>query len=276
MWPTKQRRKAAVWSKMLPFVLIIWALTGAFYPAIDLCAGEKERGTLETLLTSPAERSEIVAGKLLTVMLFSMATSALNLVSMGVTGIFMFQQFQSLGEGFEIGMPPLRAGLWLLLTLIPVSALFSALCIALASFARSNKEGQYYLVPVMLVCLPLLILPMSPGVELSLGYSLIPLTGLVLLLKSLLEGDYLGALPFVPPVLIVTGLCCVLALRWAIDQFNKESVLFRESERLDLKLWLQAPRSRPPGHAFRDRGDLLRRADPGDPVLPRHVAAAAG
>ena len=62
----------------------------------------------------------------------------------------------------------------------------------------------------MLVCLPLLILPMSPGVELSLGYSLIPLTGLVLLLKSLLEGDYLGALPFVPPVLIVTGLCCVL------------------------------------------------------------------
>ena len=55
-----ERRKAAVWSKILPFVLFIWALTGAFYPAVDLCAGEKERGTLETLLTSPAERSEIV------------------------------------------------------------------------------------------------------------------------------------------------------------------------------------------------------------------------
>ncbi len=133
-----EHRKAAVWSKMLPFVLIIWALTGAFYPAIDLCAGEKERGTLETLLTSPAERSEIVTGKLLTVMLFSMATSALNLVSMGVTGLFMFQQFQALGEGFEVGLPPLRAGLWLLLTLIPVSALFSALCLALASFAQQQ------------------------------------------------------------------------------------------------------------------------------------------
>ena len=63
-WPSPSSAQAAVWSKILPFVLLIWALTGAFYPAIDLCAGEKERGTLETLLCSPAERSEIVTGKL--------------------------------------------------------------------------------------------------------------------------------------------------------------------------------------------------------------------
>ncbi len=86
------QRKAALWSKILPFVLLIWALTGAFYPAIDLCAGEKERGTLETLLSSPAERIEIVWGKLLTVMLFSMATAILNLASMGITGSFMLSQ----------------------------------------------------------------------------------------------------------------------------------------------------------------------------------------
>jgi sodium transport system permease protein len=68
-----------LWSKILPFVLMVWALTGAFYPAIDLCAGEKERGTLETLLSSPALRTEIVWGTL-TVMTF-MATSLLNLLS---------------------------------------------------------------------------------------------------------------------------------------------------------------------------------------------------
>ena len=53
-----QQRTAAMWSKLLPFVLLLWALTGAFYPAIDLCAGEKERGTLETLLvqSGAAER----------------------------------------------------------------------------------------------------------------------------------------------------------------------------------------------------------------------------
>ena len=69
---TESRVKAALWSKVLPFILLIWALTGAFYPAVDLCAGEKERGTLETLLCSPALRTEIVWGKLLTVMTFSM------------------------------------------------------------------------------------------------------------------------------------------------------------------------------------------------------------
>ena len=63
---------------------------------------------------------------------------------------------------------------------MPISALFSALCLALAAFARSTKEGQYYLMPLLLVTMPLVILPMSPGVELNLGNSLIPVTGVVL------------------------------------------------------------------------------------------------
>src|SRR5688572_30145609 len=109
-----EQRQAVVWSKILPFVLLIWALTGAFYPAIDLCAGEKERGTLETLLCSPAERSEIVTGKLMTVMVFSIATSVLNLVSMGLTGAFVIGQMQSLGTGPTIGLPPALAPWWLL------------------------------------------------------------------------------------------------------------------------------------------------------------------
>ncbi|MEX2142193.1 MAG: ABC transporter permease subunit/CPBP intramembrane protease [Pirellulales bacterium] len=248
-----EQRQAVVWSKILPFVLFIWALTGAFYPAIDLCAGEKERGTLETLLSSPAERSEIVTGKLLTIMLFSVATAVLNIVSMGLCGAFLLNQMQSLGAGPAIGMPPAMAPVWLLVALIPVAALFSALCLALAAFARSNKEGQYYLMPLLLVSMPLMILPMAPGVELTFGNSLIPLTGLVLLLRSLLEGQYLQALPFVPPVVVVTGLCCVLALRWAIEQFNKENVLFRESERVDLGLWLR--------HLIRDRQDTPSAAE---------------
>ena len=193
------QREAALWSKILPFVLLIWALTGAFYPAIDLCAGEKERGTLETLLSSPAERSEIVAGKMLTVMLFSMATSLLNLASMGFTGFMVMNRMGSLGRvlGAGLGMPPLSAVVWMLVALVPVAALFSALCIALAVVARSTKEGQYYLMPLMMVTMPLLILPMAPGVELTLGTSLIPLTGLVLLLRMLLEGEWRAALPMV-------------------------------------------------------------------------------
>ncbi|HEV2970250.1 MAG TPA: ABC transporter permease subunit/CPBP intramembrane protease [Pirellulales bacterium] len=242
------QRQAAVWSKILPFVLLIWALTGAFYPAIDLCAGEKERGTLETLLCSPAERSEIVTGKLLAVMLFSMATSLLNMASLGVTGLLVMRQAVGLGAaGIPAGLPPLGTLVWLILALVPVSALFSALCLALAVFARSSKEGQYYLMPLVLITMPLLVLPMAPGVELTLGNSLIPLSGLILLLRMLLEGNLREALPFVPPVVLVTLVCCRVAMRWAADQFNKENVLFRESERWDMRLWLK--------HLWRDRGE---------------------
>jgi sodium transport system permease protein len=255
----QQHRRAALWSKLLPFVLLVWALTGAFYPAVDLCAGEKERGTLETLLTSPAARREIVWGKLLTVMTFSMATSLLNLVSMTATGTFIVAQIQKMSSvplTLDIGPPPLAAMLWLLVALVPISALFSALSLAIAAFARSSKEGQYYLMPLLMISLPLMMLPVLPAAELDLGYALIPLSGLMLLLRTLIEGHYWDALRFSVPVVGVTAACCLLAIRWAVDQFNNESVLFRESERFGLGLWLR--------HLVRDREEL---PTPGEALL---------
>lgn len=247
----ERSRRAAVWSKILPFIVLIWALTGAFYPAIDLCAGEKERGTLETLLCSPAERSEIAWGKLFTIMTFSMATSVLNLLSMGMTGAFIASRIAALGgeatAKLAVGTPPAAAILWLLVALVPLSALFSALSLAIAAFAKSSKEGQYYLMPLLMITLPLMMLPMMPATELDLGMSLIPVAGVMLLLQSLIEGQYLEAARFVVPVVGVTLVCCLLAMRWAIDQFNKESVLFRESEQWGLGIWLR--------HLVRDRRD---------------------
>jgi sodium transport system permease protein len=92
--------------------------------------------------------------------------------------------------------------------------------------------------PLLLVTMPLMMLPMSPGSELNLGNSLIPITGMVLLLRTLVVGNYADALPFVIPVIGMTLVCCLLAIRWAVYQFNQESVLFRESERLDLRRWV--------------------------------------
>ncbi len=240
-------RDAALWSKILPFIVLIWALTGAFYPAVDLCAGEKERGTLETLLSSPAQRSEIATGKLLTIMIFSMITSILNLLSMGITTSFVVTQLGPIFPNMPLALPSWHVAFWLIIALIPMSALFSALCLALAAFARSTKEGQYYLMPLLIVTMPLVMLPMLPGMEMDLGNSLIPVTNVVLLLRMLLEGNYWQALPYVFPTALVTLLCCLMATRWAIDQFNSESVLFRESERLDLSLWMK--------HMLRDRED---------------------
>jgi sodium transport system permease protein len=241
-------RRAATWSKILPFVLIVWALTGAFYPAIDLCAGEKERGTLETLLCSPAERQEIVWGKLLTVTLFSVTTSLLNLISMTATGTMILSRMEppEMVSASTLGPPPVSTMMWMVVALIPLAAMFSALSLALAAMARSTKEGQYYLMPLMLVIMPLAMFPIFPTSEINLGNALIPVAGVMLLLRTVIEGDYLVALKFVLPASIVTGICCLLAIRWAVHQFNDESVLFRESERFSVRAWLR--------HLVRDRG----------------------
>ncbi len=243
-------RKAAMWAKILPFIVLVWALTGAFYPAIDLCAGEKERGTLETLLCSPARRSEIVTGKLLTVITFSMATAVLNLLSMTATGLFVMGRLTSAAGGlpFDVGVPPLTAIPWLIVGLVPISALFSCLALALASFARSSREGQYYLIPLLMSLLPLMMLSMLPSAQLDLGTSLIPVTGMLLLLRNLMLGEYGVSIQYAGPVLAITLVCCWLSARWAVYQFNNESVLFRSGEQFGIAVWLR--------HLVRDRGLL--------------------
>lgn len=230
----QESRDAHLWSKLLPFIVFLWALTGAFYPAIDLCAGEKERGTLETLLASPARRSEIVGGKLLTVMTFSVFTALLNLASLSMTARVLTNQLAGF-TGASLNPPPMSALLWLVVAVVPMAAFFSALSLACAAYARSTKEGQYYFMPLFLGAMPLMLLPLSPGVQLNLGNSLVPVMGLVLLLGALIEGQLAEAALYTAPVMFVTAICCWLAMRWAVSQFNQESVLFRESERFDLR-----------------------------------------
>lgn len=247
-------RQDAFWSKLLPFIVFICALTGAFYPAVDLCAGEKERGTLETLLTSPAQRSEIVGGKLLTVVAFSIGSALCNLASMAITGQVIIKQLNAMQA---VGQEPLTAPSlasigWLLLALLPMAVVFSAASLALASLARSTKEGQYYLMPLFLVCMPLMMLPLMPGIELNLATSLVPISGMVLLMQAAMEGKLALAATYLFPVGVVTLACCAMAVRWAVDQFNQESVLFRDTENFDLATWAR--------HAYKHRPDTPRLA----------------
>lgn len=240
----ERTREAAFWSKLLPFIMLVWAMTGAFYPAIDLVAGEKERGTLETLLCSPALRSEIVWGKLGAVTTFSMLTAVLNASSMLLTSSFVFRQM-GVGGGGGIGAPPIAPMLWLLVALVPLSALFSALALSVAAMAKSSKEGQYYLMPLMMVTLPLVLLPMLPGTTLTLGTSLIPVTGMFLLVRSLVEGQYGAAMFHLPMVVGMTAGCLWLAVSWARRQFEEESVLFGGGDQWELSMWVR--------HLWRDR-----------------------
>ncbi len=232
---------ANVWSKLFPAMLVIMALTGAFYPAIDLGAGEKERGTMETLLISPARRVELVLGKFATILLFSVASALMNLLSMGLTGQNMASAMGGgVGASVNLEFPPLTSLIWLVVLLIPLAALFSALCLALATFAKSSKEGQYYLTPLLMVVMGLTMFCLSPSVEMTPLYSVLPVINVALLLKGVLltsaqSGDLLG---FAIPVLVSSCGYSMLALWWAIDLYNSEDVLFREAEKFDVRSWV--------------------------------------
>jgi sodium transport system permease protein len=212
--------------KFFPFLLVMWTMAGALHPAIDLTAGEKERGTMETLLISPAERSEIVAGKFVAVWLFSLATALWNLLWMG-GGALLLRVF--------LPVPVVSPGglAWGVLFAVPLAALFSAVAIGLGVFARSTKEGQYYLMPLFLLTLPLTLWSMAPGLKMSLLLSFVPVTGLSLLLQRLMSTagepvpieNWLG-------VIASLALCVLLSLWWASRQFRSEGVLFREAEQV--------------------------------------------
>lgn len=234
---------AGVWARLFPFLLVMMALTGAFYPAIDLCAGEKERGTMETLLISPASRVEIVLGKFLTVMVASIATAVLNLASLALTGWQLARSAGGAGpsggaSGLGLVAPSPTSMVWMILLLIPLSVFFSAICLALAVLARSMKEGQYYMTPLYLVAMPLIFLTLLPGVELNLFTSLVPITGAALLLRALIQAKYDLAAQFSLAVLVPTLVYGIVALRWAVDQFQNEAVLFREAEHFNPRDYL--------------------------------------
>jgi sodium transport system permease protein len=218
-------------AKMFPFMLVMWSLAGALHPAIDLCAGEKERGTMETLLISPAERTDVVGGKFLAVWTYSTVTAWWNLAWLAglcLLGAWYF------GTAFvsHINL------LWCFLLVLPLSALFSALCLALGVYARSTKEGQYYLLPLFLGVVPLVLFALSPGAELTLGTSLIPVTGVCLLIQKVLGPMPGQAALYVLPALASLAACVALAVWWAERQFRREDVLFRESDDAPRRGWL--------------------------------------
>ncbi len=220
--------------RIIPFMIVMWSLAGALYPAVDLCAGEKERGTMETLLISPAGREEIVLGKFLTIWVFSALTALLNLLSLAATT----WHFRDLLPNEALRFGPI---LWCVLLVLPLSAFFSAISLAVGAYARSTKEGQYYLLPLFLLTMPLIFLSLAPGVELNPFYCMVPVTGVALLMQRLMLSvtpDQMAYF-YLLPVLAPMALYGWLALRWAVEQFKREEVLFREAERLDVGLWVK-------------------------------------
>ena len=224
---------------IIPYLFILLCFTGAMYPAMDLTAGEKERGTLETILCSPVARTDLVLGKFLLVVTTALATVVCSLVSMGATfliGGMLFAKsaagaaaVAAAGRNAERGflLPTIDpfGTVTVLAMVLPVAVLFAAVLMAVSLFAKTMKEAQSYVSPLVVVIILPAMMGMLPGVELNARLALVPILNLALVSKELVSGvfhwNYLA---------LIFGSTCVYAaaaLAFCVRMFNREDVLFR-------------------------------------------------
>jgi sodium transport system permease protein len=209
-------------SGMIPLLLVILAAVGAFYPAIDLIAGERERGTLESLLSWPVARRDLFLGKLLVTCAAAGASVVLNLASLALTmalaGRQLAQAGADLGGALSTGLGSLAV---CVVVLVPLTLTLGALSLALAGLAASAKEAQNYLSPMLLVVMVAALVAAVPEARPSLALDLIPITGSVLALKESLQGHHLPWLH----LLLATGSSVCLAavvVGWATRLLDSE------------------------------------------------------
>jgi sodium transport system permease protein len=177
---------------MIPLILVIFAALGAFYPAIDLIAGERERGTLESLLSWPVARRDLFIGKLLVTCAAALISVILNLGSLALTMGLVGHQLAAAGADLSDMM---RTGIGTLIVclgvLLPLTLTLGALSLALAGLAASAKEAQNYLSPLLLVVMVAAMVAAIPDTQPNFILDLIPITGSVLALKESLQGHTL-------------------------------------------------------------------------------------
>ncbi|MFA6908660.1 MAG: ABC transporter permease [Patescibacteria group bacterium] len=208
---------------LLPMFIVIFAIVGGMYIAIDVSAGEKERKTLEALLLTPASRFEIVAGKFLAVAATASTSIILSLFSLYAAFKFFPPNFG--GESFVINLAPQAIGVMLIIGVI-LAIMFSGLLLSVAIFAKSYKEAQNYITPFyLLAVLPVAIFAQLPGFKPTDLYFIIPGVNAVFVIKEVILGTYdmTHIVITIISLLVYAGISMYVAGRI----YSKESILFR-------------------------------------------------
>jgi sodium transport system permease protein len=194
-------------------------------PASDLGAGEKERGTLETLLISPIERNKLVMGKFLTIAFAGVTSALITVVSMAIWGLVLSQ-----GVGVEAVANFMAAigaidFILMFLMLVPVVAILASTLLSLSIYARSFKEAQGYMQPLVFIVIVPVLIAMMPGIQLKGIYAWIPLTNVALAIKELIKGtmDYMQLFA----IFASTTVIAVALIGFCVYWFKQEKVLFR-------------------------------------------------
>ena len=217
----------ATFGSFIGYMVIILSMTGAMYPAIDLTAGEKERGTMETILCSPVSRLDLVLGKFLLVFSASLTTAILSVTSMGSSFYFLGHSNAMSSPGapamhINLGLTSVVA---VFLMALPLAVLFAAVLMTISLFAKTYKEAQSYLTPMTFVVVIPAVASVMPGVELTPKLALIPILNTSLVCKEIITGTY----HWNSIALIFASTCvyAAAAIFLAVKTFQREDVLFR-------------------------------------------------
>jgi sodium transport system permease protein len=220
-------------SKILPLVVVVMVMLGAFHPAIDVTAGERERSTLETTLSAPIDRASLMAGKVLAVATLASLSGALNLASMSLT---VLEGTHLIAGGAKNAIPWGRAAA-AFAVIPPTAFLFASVMVAIGALARSFKEAQTLLTPVYFLC-------MAPALTAGLGdfqlggvTAWIPGVGVTLLARDLILGH--ASLGVTLAVLVSTALYGAAALALAARLYDSERLFFADEAGLGLGAWLR-------------------------------------
>lgn len=237
---SSEQSAGSILGMILPFLLVLSLLMGTMYPAIDVTAGEKERGTLETLLTLPVSNREIIFSKFFTVAIIGIISALLNIVSIAFMGIYMIRLMGDAMESMDISFAGIDIGkfipaiIFTVLAILAFSLFISAVTMCITSLAKSYKEANNYITPLMLVVMLTGYIGFIPNIELTHTMALVPVANICLMIKNLLlfKVEY----KLVAVVLMSNVLYAIVAVLILSRIYDSENVLFDEGK-FSLKLF---------------------------------------
>lgn len=219
----------SILGSIIPFLMITSILMGSMYPAIDATAGEKERGTLETLLTLPIGNMELIMSKFLSVATIAVISVFINVLSMGGIAAYLYATISALSQGagaFRLGSF-IPAILISVVCIIAFALFMSAVVMCVCAFAKSFKEANNYVTPLTLIVVLTGYIGFIPNVELSTTTAIIPVANICLLMKNLLVFKYDFTLIL---MVLLSNVIYAFISVWFLGRiYNSESILFGES-----------------------------------------------
>ncbi|MDE2924340.1 MAG: ABC transporter permease subunit [Acidobacteriota bacterium] len=216
---SEEQTSGLLLGRLLTAIIVMMMLAGGSIVATDALAGEKERGTLETLLTTAASRVEIVTAKNLSILAVAFATSVLNIVN-----IVVWMQLDLIAPPAGLTLViPVGAGLLLLLLYAPAAVLLSSSLLLVSGRSKTYKEAQLLFAPVMLVAMAVAAIPVLPGVELRSAIVLLPIANLGVAAREILTGQY--DWPLLAAAWAVTGGAAALLARASLRTLSAEKLI---------------------------------------------------